>query len=172
VSWIDYAIIAICVASATFGVWRGFVKEAIALVTWLLAILLAWQGSWMLEERLGEWTAAPELRVWTARIIIFVAILIVGGLLAWTVRSLIRRTGLSGTDRTLGAMFGLARGLLLVGLLAIVIDLAGLGGETWWDEARFRPFSEQVAEGIRYYAELGNRYIESGEVDAAMDELL
>ena len=171
-SWIDYAIIAACLASAAFGYWRGFVKEAIALVTWLLAILLAWQGSWILEGHLGEWTAAPELRVWVARVIIFIAILIVGGLLAWSMRALIRRTGLSGTDRTLGAIFGLARGALLVGLFAIVVDLAGLRDEAWWAEARLRPFSEQVAEGIRYYADLGNRYIESGEVDAAMDDLL
>jgi membrane protein required for colicin V production len=172
VSWIDYAIIAICVASAAFGFWRGFVKEAISLATWLVAILLAWQGSWIVEERLGEWTEAPELRIWAARVIIFVVILILGGLLAWTVRALIRRTGLSGTDRTLGALFGVARGLLLVGLLAIGIDLAGLRDENWWADARFRPFGEQVADGIRYYAELGNRYIENGEADAAMDELL
>ena len=162
-SWIDYAIIAICIASAAFGFWRGFVKEAIALVTWLLAIVLAWQGSWIVEGRLGEWTAAPELRVWAARAIIFVAVLIVGGLLAWLMRSLIRRTGLSGTDRSLGGLFGLARGVILVGLLAILIDLFDMETETWWDEARLRPFSEQVAEGIKYYAGLGRRYFDDAD---------
>jgi membrane protein required for colicin V production len=89
-TWIDYAIIAICVGSAAFGYWRGFVKEAIAIATWLLAILLAWQGAWLIEDRLGEWSAAPELRIWVARAIIFVAVLIVGGVLAWLLRSLIR----------------------------------------------------------------------------------
>jgi membrane protein required for colicin V production len=171
VSWIDYLIIATCAASAAFGIWRGFVKEAIALATWLVAILLAWQASWIVEERLGEWSAAPELRVWAARAIVFIAVLVIGGLLAWLMRGLIRRSGLSGTDRSLGAIFGLARGVLLVGLLAIVVGLAELEGESWWSEARLRPFSEQVAQGIRYYAGLGSRYIESGDAGAAMDDI-
>lgn len=162
-SWIDYAIILLAGASAAFGFWRGFVKEAISLATWLVAILLAWQASWLVEERLGEWTAAPELRIWAARAIIFIAVLIVGGLLAWIMRALIRRTGLSSTDRSLGALFGLARGVLLVGLLAIVIDLTDLETESWWEGARLRPFSEQVAEGILYYAGLGRRYLDGAD---------
>lgn len=162
-SWIDYAIVAICVASAAFGFWRGFVKEAVALVTWLAAILLAWQASWLVEDRLGEWTAAPELRVWAARAIIFVAVLVVGGLTAWLMRAVIRSTGLNGTDRSLGTLFGLARGVLLVGLLAIAIDRFDLGTDSWWAGAKLRPFSEQVAEGILYYASLGRRYLEDSE---------
>ena len=159
-TWIDYAIIAICVASAAFGIWRGFVKEAISLVTWLVAIILAWQAAWLVEDRLGEWSAAPELRIWAARAIIFIAVLIVGGLLAWTLRAAIRSSGLSSTDRSLGALFGLARGVLLVGLLAIVVEFMDLRDESWWIDARLRPFSEQVAEGIYYYAALGGRYLE------------
>lgn len=162
-TWIDYAIVAICVASAAFGFWRGFVKEAIAIVTWLVAIVLAWQGAWLVEERLGEWSAAPELRVWAARAIIFIGVLILGGLLAWTLRALIRKSGLSSTDRSLGAFFGLARGALLVGLLAIVVDVADLETESWWAEARLRSVSEQVAEGIRYYAGLGRRYLDGAD---------
>lgn len=169
-SWIDYLIIFIAIASAAFGYWRGFVKEAIALTTWLVAILLAWQASWIVEDRLGEWQAAPELRVWAARIILFIAVLVLGGLLAWLMRALIRSTGLSGTDRSLGAVFGLARGVLLVGLVAMLIGVAELADESWWAEARLKPFSEQVAEGIRYYAGLGRRYIEDGA--PAMDDIL
>lgn len=163
-SWIDYVVVAICVASAAFGFWRGFVKEAIALMTWLVAIVLAWQAAWLVEDSLGEWTAAPELRVWAARAIIFVAVLIVGGLLSWLMRALIRKSGLSGTDRSLGAIFGLARGVLLVGLVAIVIDLADFETESWWSEARLRPFCEQVAEGIIYYAGLGRQYLDNSGV--------
>jgi membrane protein required for colicin V production len=161
-TWIDYAIVAICVASGAFGYWRGFVKEAIALVTWLLAILLAWQGAWLIEDRLGEWSAAPELRIWAARAIIFIAVLIIGGLLAWLLRALIRSSGLSSTDRSLGVVFGLARGILLIGLVAILVDAVDVAGESWWAGARLRPFSEQVAEGILYYADLGSRYFENG----------
>jgi hypothetical protein len=59
-----------------------------------------------------------------------------------------------------------------VGLLAIVVGLAELENEAWWSEARLRPYSEQVAQGILYYADLGSRYIESGDASADMDEIL
>ena len=163
-TWIDFAIVGICVASAAFGFWRGFVKEAVSLATWLLALLLAWQAAWMIESRLGEWTAAPELRVWAARAIIFVAVLIIGGLIAWALRALIRSTGLSSTDRSLGALFGIARGALFVGLLAMLVDIAGLAAESWWERARLRPVSEQIAEGIKYYAGLGRSYLEDSAI--------
>ena len=159
-TWIDYAIIAIAVASAAFGYWRGFVKEALSLVTWLLAILLAWQGAWLIEDRLGDWSSAPELRIWVARAILFVAVLIIGGVLTWALRGMIRGSGLSGTDRALGAIFGLARGVLFVGLLAILIEALEVDSREWWEQARLRPFSEQVADGILYYADLGKGYLE------------
>jgi membrane protein required for colicin V production len=162
-SWVDYVLVAICVASAAFGFWRGFVKEAIALVTWVAAIGLAWYAAWMIEPRLGEWSAAPELRIWAARALIFVGVLLIGGLIAWSLRAVIRKTGLSGTDRTLGALFGLARGILFLGLFALFIGLADLDSEVWWTEARFRPFSERVADGILYYADLGGSYLEDGQ---------
>jgi membrane protein required for colicin V production len=121
----------------------------------------------MVEQWLGEWTAAPELRVWAARLLIFVAILLLGGLLAWLLRAVIRRTGLSSTDRSLGALFGCARGVLIVGLMTIALELAGLEGETWWQESALRPLGQQVATGIRYYVEIGGRYIREQELAAA-----
>lgn len=159
-SWVDLLIIVIGLASCAFGMWRGFAKEAIALVTWLAAIWLAWQAAWIVEPRLGEWQAAPELRIWAARAIIFILILVIGGLFAWFARALIRTTGLSSTDRTLGGLFGIIRGVLIVGLMTIVFQYFGLDQESWWAGARLRPFSEQIADGIRYYVEIGGRYIE------------
>ena len=158
-TWADYLIIATCLASAGFGFWRGFTKEAVALVAWLAAIWLAWRLGVVVEPMLGEWTAAPELRIWAARVIILVLVLAVGGLIAWFARAVIRSSGLSSTDRALGALFGLARGVLIVGLGAIAIELLGLDGDSWWRDAKLRPLSNQIAEGIRYYAELGGELL-------------
>ncbi len=159
-SWIDAFIVFIALASCAFGIWRGFAKEAIAIVTWLAAIWFAWQAAWMVEPRLGEWDAAPELRLWAARIIVFVLILVIGGLVAWLLRAVIRSTGLSGTDRSLGGLFGVFRAVLIVGLMTIGLQYFGLDEESWWESARLRPVSERVADGIRYYVAIGNRYIE------------
>jgi membrane protein required for colicin V production len=160
VTWADYAIVFICIVSGAFGFWRGFAKEALALVSWLAAIWLAWRFAWIVEPLLGEWSAAPELRIWAARAIVFVVVLAIGGLIAWLVRALVRGTGLSSTDRALGGLFGVARGLLIVGLGAIALQLSGLEQNPWWRDALLRPFSEQIAEGIRHYAELGGRMLE------------
>jgi membrane protein required for colicin V production len=164
VTWADYLIIFICVASGAFGFWRGFAKEALALASWLAAIWLAWRFTWIVEPMLGEWTAAPELRIWAARAIIFVVVLVIGGLVAWFVRALVQHTGLSSTDRALGGAFGVARGLLIVGLGAIGLQLAGLDQDAWWQGAKLKAFSDQIAEGIRYYAELGGRILEEHEL--------
>ena len=160
VTWADALIIFIWLASAAFGFWRGFVKEAIALASWLAAIWLAWRLGALVAPALGDWTAAPELRIWAARLIILVVILLAGGLFAWFARAVIRHSGLSSTDRSLGAVFGIARGLLIIGLGAIGIELLGLEGDSWWRDAKLRPLSDQIAEGIRYYAELGGQFID------------
>lgn len=163
-SWADFAIVLICVASTAFGLWRGFAKEALSLVTWLAAIWLAWRFAWVAEAWLGEWTAVPELKLWTARAIVFVFVLIAGGVAAWLVSTLIRHTGLTGTDRTLGGLFGFARGALIVGLCVISLELLGLDQNGWWQNAALKEYGDSVAAGIRYYAEIGARYIEEHEL--------
>jgi membrane protein required for colicin V production len=86
--------------------------------------------------------------------------MIAGGIVAWLVRELVRATGLSGTDRVLGSLFGLGRGALIVGLAVIVLDYAELSSDPWWQEAKLKTASDRVAEGIRYYAALGSSYVE------------
>jgi membrane protein required for colicin V production len=164
-SWIDYAIVATCVASAAFGFWRGFAKEALSLASWLAAIWLAWRFAFVIEPMLGEWVRAPELRSWAARGMLFVIVLALGGLVSWLVRELVRHTGLSGTDRVAGALFGFGRGVLIVGLAAIGVELGGLSQDPWWQESMLRPYGERIAAGIRYYADLGSRYLEDQGVD-------
>ena len=157
---VDYVILFLALVSALVGVWRGFTTEALSLLTLLAAVGLAWTFADTLEPRLGNWVSAVEVRLWTARVIIFVIVLVLGGLVSWLARKLIRHTGLSGLDRTLGAAFGLLRAAVLVGLAVIVMEFAEVDQEPWWQEARLRPYAEQVAEAVKYYAELGSRYLQ------------
>jgi membrane protein required for colicin V production len=156
---IDVVIVVLCVVSAGFGFWRGFTREALALLTLLAAIWLAWRFGWSIEPYLGEWAGSAEVKVWVARAIVFVFVMTVGALASWFARTLIRHTGLGGLDRLLGALFGIARAAVIVGLAVIVLQFAGLDQDPWWQQARFKPYGERIAAGIRYYAELGNRYL-------------
>jgi len=77
---------------------------------------------------------------------------------------LVRGTGLSGVDRTLGAIFGFLRAAVVLGLVVMVLQFAELDQEAWWRDARLRPYAERAAEAVKYYAELGTRYLEDHPV--------
>ena len=159
-SAVDLVIVFLALVSVLIGVWRGFAIEALSLATLLAAIGLAWAFAPVLEPSLGEWASAVEVRLWTARVIIFVVVLVIGGLVSWLARKLIRHSGLSGLDRTLGAAFGLLRAAVLVGLAVIVLQFVEIDQEPWWQNARLRPYAERIAEAVKYYAELGTRYLQ------------
>jgi membrane protein required for colicin V production len=164
---VDYVISFLTLISVVVGIWRGFTTEALSLITLLAAIALAWTFAGSLEPSLGSWVSAVEVRLWTARVIIFVAVLVIGGLVSWLARKLVRHSGLSSLDRTLGAAFGLLRAAVLVGLAVIVLQLTELDRESWWQEARLRPYAERVAAAVKYYAELGTRYLQEQPVARA-----
>jgi membrane protein required for colicin V production len=159
---VDYLIVLVLVVSAGVGFWRGFVKEALALLTLLVAIWLAWRFAALVEPKLTNWAADQEVRIWIARAVIFALALVLGALASWVARQLIRHTGLTGVDRMLGGAFGFARGVLIVGLLVLALDFLDLDQDGWWQSARFRPYAEQVAAAVKKYAELGTRYVQGG----------
>ena len=157
---VDYIVIAsVCRVRMALGFWRGFTRSALSLLTLLAAIWLAWRFAWVLEPYLGDWAGAPEARVWAARAIVFVLVLILGAVASWFAWTLLRASGLSGMDRLLGGLFGAARGALLFGLAVIVLEFTGLDQSGWWQQARLKDYGDRIAAGIRYYAELGNRYL-------------
>ena len=157
---VDYVIVFLCVLSAVIGLWRGFVKEALSLLALLVAIWLAWRFAPLVEPLLGDWSGVPEARIWVARVIVVVLVLVAGAAAAWFARTLVRHTGLSGIDRLLGMAFGFLRGVVIVGLCVMALEFLGMDQLGWWQEARLRPYAEQVASAVRYYAELGNRYLQ------------
>jgi len=110
---------------------------------------------------LGNWVgASPEVRLWAARVVVFVLALLVGGLISWLARKLIRHTGLSGLDRVLGAAFGVLRAVVLIGLAVLVMEFLGLQQEPWWQKSQLKPHADRAAAAVKYYAELGNRYLQ------------
>ncbi len=157
---VDSVIVLLTLASVAIGAWRGFTTEAMSLITLLAAIAIAWLFAGQLEPMLGEWSSALEVRLWAARVVIFVAVLIVGGLLSWVARKLVRTSGLSGIDRSLGGVFGLLRAAVFLGLAVLVIQFMGLDQEPWWRDASFRPYAERIAATVKYYAELGTQYLQ------------
>ena len=147
--WIDNLIIAIVVLSMLVGFFRGFFPELLSVLTWIAAIWLAWQYAPLISPRLEEALASPVLSEWAARLIIFVVAVLLGSLLTQAVSLVISKTGLGGTDRMLGLVFGLVRGIIVLGVIVIFAQMLGFDRERWWQQSRLIPAGERVAGWMR-----------------------
>jgi membrane protein required for colicin V production len=145
-TWVDWAIIAIVVVSALISLKRGFVKEALSLVTWIVAGGVAWLFGGALSQYLVDYIDVPSVRVIAACGILFVATLLVGALINFLIGELVRVTGLSGTDRFLGMAFGAARGGLLVVILVGLLSLSPVQQDPWWQQSMLLPHFLMVAD--------------------------
>ncbi|BDX20295.1 MAG: colicin V production CvpA [Pseudomonadales bacterium] len=145
-TWVDWAIVAIIAVSALISLTRGFVKEALSLLTWVIAGLVAWLFGGALAELLVPYIETPSLRVIAACSILFVMTLLLGGLVNYLISQLVKATGLSGTDRFLGMVFGAARGALLVVVAVGLLSLAPVEADAWWRESVVIPHFLLVAD--------------------------
>ncbi|UVE19070.1 CvpA family protein [Pseudomonas sp. LS44] len=145
-TWVDWAIIAIIVISSLISLKRGFVKEALSLVTWVIAGVVAWMFGGALAQHLTEFIDTPSARVIAACVLLFVVTLLVGALVNFLIGELIRVTGLDGTDRVLGMVFGAARGGLLVVVLVGLLSLAPVQQDPWWQQSTLLPHFLMIAD--------------------------
>jgi membrane protein required for colicin V production len=157
-------LIAVAIAiSIVIGVLRGFVKEAISIATLLVAIWAALYFGPSIGTVSDAWLNSEELQMWFGRVIVFVVILTVGGLLGWGVSKLIRLSVLSGLDRFMGSLFGALRGVLLTAVFVIGGEFAGFDNDEWWQDSRLIPYVETVADWIKVMAPQGLELITPDE---------
>ncbi|OAI52430.1 hypothetical protein AYO46_05480 [Betaproteobacteria bacterium SCGC AG-212-J23] len=134
-SVLDLAAIGVIVGSVAWGIWRGFTREVMSLAGWILAFLAANTVAGPLGDRLPASIANPEVRVLIAFVVVFVLVLIAAAIVGMLVSKFLKATGLSGVDRTLGGIFGLARGVLILLAFAVVAGLTALPRSALWKEA-------------------------------------
>ncbi len=134
-TWIDYTIVAIIGLSVIISFVRGFVREALSLVIWVSAFWVAFTFSQALASLLVNTIHTASLREIAAFGALLVATLILGALLNYLIGQLVDKTGLSGTDRILGLVFGVTRGVLLVTVLIMMGRLTTLPvqADSWKD---------------------------------------
>ncbi len=148
-NWTDYVIIALLVFSSVAGLLRGLLREVISLVTWLAAVILAWQYSPLLEPYMGGALSGEGVRPWAARAIIFITVLLIGAAIGAIVSRFTRLSIFAGTDRLLGFVFGMARGVVVLGLLAILCHAVRLDEEPWYGDSTLVPYAEKVGNVLR-----------------------
>lgn len=132
----DLVVLGIIAISILVGVIRGFIKEAFSLAVWAAAFLVAFQYSGALALQLENHIELPSARTALAFSGIFLLVLLIGGLLTFLIGKLVEKTGLSGTDRLLGGVFGGIRGVVLVIALMLVAGLTPVPQDPWWSSSR------------------------------------
>lgn len=135
----DVAMLAIVLLSAMISLLRGFVKEALSLATWAIALGVGRFFSPRLAVMLEAQISLPSARLAAAFILLFVGTLIVGALINQLISQLVKVTGLTGTDRLLGMLFGCARGVLVVAIIVGMLSMTPVVQDPWWKESKLIP---------------------------------
>jgi len=149
----DLAVLAILLFSALLALLRGFVAEVLSVMAWIGALAVAFYQFPLLQPYVTQWTGVDgDLAAFGAGAILFVVSVIVFSILARVVTAPLKTYTLGAVDRSLGVLFGLARGALLVSFAYLLVQWVLPNADdrpAWITEARTRPYLEVGAEELR-----------------------
>ncbi|MDO4698152.1 MAG: CvpA family protein [Pasteurellaceae bacterium] len=149
---IDYLIIGIVVFSLLISLWRGFIREVLSLAGWVIAFFVASQfypaASQLLLHIDSDYLKNSEyIRNGIAIALLFIAVLIVSGIINALLGQLVDKTGLSGTDRVLGAGFGILRGIFIVAALLFFFEkFTQISQTDLWKESQLIPHFDFIVK--------------------------
>ena len=142
---VDWIIIAVVLVSTLISLARGFVREALSLASLIIAVVVARLFADEVSTLLVDYIETPSLRLATAYIGLFLVTIFIGGLVNYGICQIVKMAGLSGTDRLLGMIFGMARGGLLVVVAVGVLARMPVTEDGWWKESSLIPHLLEAA---------------------------
>ncbi len=144
-SWVDFLIVGLIVLSALVSLVRGFVREALSLVTWILAFWIGFGFAPPLAVYFADLISVPSLQLAAAFLVLFLVTLALGAWVNFLLFKFVQKTGLGGTDRVVGVLFGAARGVVVVVVLVMLAGLTPLPQDGWWSASLLLPSFEGLA---------------------------
>lgn len=150
-NWVDYFIVAVIVFSTLISLLRGFISEAISLLTWIVAAVVAFKSASSVGNLLSGWIHSSSLRLIIGFAIVFIIILIIGSLINHFLGVFIKSTGLSGTNRLLGMVFGFARGILLIAIFILFAKMTSAAKEQWWLSSQLIPYFQGISGWLQQF---------------------
>lgn len=149
---VDIAIISVTGISCLFGLWRGFVKEVLSLVSWVAALLLARIYSETFSETLAGVISNEGARYLTAFVLIFIAVMMIGTLVNSIISKLLSATGLNFVNRLFGGVFGIVRGAVIVLVILFICNIF-VSETALWQESQLIPYGMSAIDWSRTYIE-------------------
>ena len=146
---LDWIFALVLLLSMVLGAWRGLVYEVLSLINWVVAFVLARMLALDAADLLPMSGASAAMRYATGFLLVFVLVLVAGGLLTVLIKKLTAAVGLSPIDRTLGAVFGAARGVLLILLSTVVVHLTPMKDSTTWQASVGARLAEVTLKGLK-----------------------
>jgi len=143
--WADLAVLAIIGVSSVLSLSRGFVREAVSLAGWIAGLWFAFNFSHVGAGWFVDWVESPAIRQVLGFVVLFVAALVVAGFTGRLAGRFVDVTGLGGTDRLFGMIFGAGRGAVVVAVLVLLAGFTDLMGTPWWRESVLLPRFEALA---------------------------
>jgi membrane protein required for colicin V production len=139
-NWADWLIVTVVAISTLLSLKRGFVREALSLAIWLAAIFIALVFNGEMQLLLQDVIEVASVRKVAAFAALFLAVLVTGALLNYLMSTLVKATGLTGTDRILGLVFGFVRGVLVVLVILMVLPaIVPIEQDLWYRQSRLVP---------------------------------
>jgi len=147
--WVDYIVLGIITISSIISLIRGFVKEVLSLVVWVFAVGISLTFFRQVAIELTPYIDLHSARLGVAFVILMIVSLIIGGLVNYLVSQIVEKTGLSGTDRLLGMVFGAIRGVLLVTMLVWLAGLGPFPEDEWWKQSALLDYFSEISVWLR-----------------------
>ena len=147
--WVDYLIIGIIAISACISIVRGFIKEVLSLLSWILAIWVGVMFHPQMSTLLADYISTPSIRLFLAFFTLFTITLVLCAMVNHMITQLVEKTGLTGTDRALGVIFGLLRGVAIVTVIVLAAGVTPMPHDAWWQQSLLMEHFENLALWLR-----------------------
>ncbi|MCC4274684.1 CvpA family protein [Marinomonas communis] len=169
ISTLDWMIIAVVVLSTLLSLKRGFVKEVMSLVTWVVAFIIAVKFTSPLQTLLIDQVQNDQIRYVVAFIALFIATLVLGALVNFVLGSLVQATGLSSTDRIIGMLFGFVRGgLIVVAFISLLSLSPAIEKSDMWKSSQLVPQLVVLKDWVREMLGKGGEVFDSSLIERTL----
>ena len=150
-NWVDYSILGIIVFSTVVSFFRGFLREAVSLVVWVVGILVAMKFANPMQHYLISWIDSTTLRYVIVFTALFLVILVIGALISKLIQLFVHKVGLNVMDRFLGIIFGGARGVVIVSVLLMFFGMGGVQSTETLTESQLAPYFKPLVSWLNNY---------------------
>jgi len=147
----DYLVLLVLACSVVISMLRGLVREVLSLASWIIALVVANAYGEALAQMLPEVIPGESTRLIVGFIVLFIGTRLLMGLVTRAMSEVVKASGLSLIDRSLGAVFGLARGAVIVLAVVLLCGTTSIPQQPFWKEARFSSLAETAADTAKPY---------------------